>query len=203
MPYEDFFDVNLEFTDKELEQLDKKIEKKSKEIERKQKKLQKKGGIFVQSSDKKTLPILDALDETSNDALGQKETVSPIYGGQTQNLPRGKTPKDIEHKRDKLKSFLQSDLGTGKASQAISLISNPMGFILSAAAPLMAAMFAIGLAQQVWQFLSQRGGLASIWFEDQIETRFDKFRDLILQAEIKAGFTQIIQVFKDGTWKTT
>jgi len=63
----------------------------------------------------------------------------------------------------------------------------------------MAAMFAIGLAQQVWQFLSQRGGVLSVFFEDNINTRLDKFRDRLVQADILAGFTQIINVGRDGT----
>ena len=199
MGVEEFFDLDLTFTDKELEQLDRKINKKSKEIERKQKKLEKKGGIFLQKGTGKALPITSALDEVSNNALGPDQTVSPIQGRKTTALPKGKSIAEIEEKRGKLKAFLESDLGTGKASKALSILQNPLGVLVGFAAPLMGAMFAIGLAQQVWQFLSQRGGVLSVFFEDNINTRLDKFRDRLVQADILAGFTQIINIGRDGT----
>jgi len=199
MGVEEFFDLDLNFTDKELEQLDKKIEKKSKEIARKQKKLEKKGGVFLQKGTGKALPITSALDEVSNDALGPNDTFGPLQGRKTTALPKGKSAAEREIKRGKLKAFLQSDLGTGKASKALSILQNPAGTILSFAAPLMAAMFALGLAKQVWAFLSQRGGVLSVFFEDNINTRLDKFRDKLIQADILAGFTQIINVNRDGT----
>ena len=194
MPFEDFFNLDdKDLTDKDLERLFNQIEKKQKELEKTQKKLERQGGALANTERKtKALPQATALDEVGVNALGETQSQAAIFGGETANLPKGKTQKDIAQKRDRLKSLLNSDLGAGKASQALSILQNPTDFIIGKVPILIGVMIAAGLVQQIWAELSKRGGLLSTFFEDEITTRLDAFRERLTTAEILGGFTQII-----------
>ena len=197
MPFDDTLNLDLIVDDKDLDRLDQIASKREKELQRIQEKMQKQGGIFAKSSSKKTLPDLTALDQESKNAIAE-DVLAPIFGGKTKNLPKGKTKEEVEAKRNRLRELLNSDLGAGKAQQAYSILENPVGY-LTRQIPIIAGAFIIAdLVKKVAEELTKRGGLLSTYFEDLLETRLDAFRDRLVQADIKAGFTQFINVQRIG-----
>lgn len=197
LPFEFPADIDLIVDEKDLDRLDKLAAKREKKLEDLHKKLEKQGGIFGKQGDKPTLPDINALDREGKDAI-QKTVKDAIFGGKTSNLPKGFTEEEKKQKRNKLLEILGSDLGVSKANQAFSMLSDPLSFLTRFVPQLAAVMITTELIKSIAAELTKRGGLLSTFFEDLLNTRLDAFRDRLTQAEIRAGFTQFINVQRSG-----
>lgn len=102
----------------------------------------------------------------------------------------------------KLTSVLQSDLGVSKGQRAISMLSNPIGFmqnLLTRQLPILGGILAAGeIVKFIFTTLTQKGGLLDRFFKNIIDNRIDALRDKTLQQEILIGQTQIISTSITG-----
>ncbi len=107
-------------------------------------------------------------------------------------------------KTDTLEKMMASDLGTGKASKAISFLSNPVGSIASILTTSLPILGGILAAFEIVKFitaeLTKKGGVFDTFFKDNVNTLVNALRDKIQQSEIKSGIkTQLIFVTASGS----
>ena len=173
-----------------------------------------KGAFELEDSD---LGKLDRLAEKAKKILAKaKKTIDekPIEPkGKPAIVGKGSTPfakffdrveKQDQAKKGKkqLSGILESDLGTGKARQAISFFNSPQAFftnMLTKQLPILGGLIAAKeMAEFIVKELIKKGGLLDRTFRQQINNLRDALRNKETQQQILGGFTQVIITSQSG-----
>ena len=206
MGVEEFFDVDLELDESGLDQLDRMASKAEKDLERIEKARKKAGGAIggettegpalpkstVREQEKSLLTRIQKLEKSGKIDLGG--TGAPIQ--------RKSVIQEITEEQDALKELMNSQLGTGKASQAMGMLSNPVGFLqntLTRTIPIIGGIItATEIAKAVLVKMTERGGPFDRFFRDIIDNRVNALLDRQASQEIRAGFRQEILTTQSG-----
>lgn len=207
MGVEEFFTVDLELDEQGLQQLDKMAQKAEKDLERIQKARQKAGGAIggegttgpalpkttVKQQEQQLLQRIQKLEKNGKIDLGGKG--APIQ--------RKTAFQEVVAEQDALKKMMQSQFGTGQASQAFSMMQNPAGFFtgfFTKTLPIIGGIItATEIAKAVMVKMTEKGGPFDRFFRDLIDTRVNALMDKQVSQEILAGFRQEILTTATGT----
>lgn len=212
MPVDEILNLNLITDNSDLDKLDKQAEKALAKLDKVQKQFERKGGIFSNiEKQTKALPksfIQKQQKELLDRLVQSKSSVGKDFlagGGGPADLARKNVFKElatqVEEQKGILKNILDSDLGAGRATKALSVLENPIGFFtsfLADAGPFVGVLAFTQLLPKIIDLLTQKGGIFDRTFNDTISTRLNELRERELEQQIKSGFTQLIITNKSG-----
>lgn len=145
------------------------------------------------------LSRLDRLAASARKKLGRRKKAEP------QNLAKDLLAGESKgKKKDTFKKLIESDLGTGKAGQAINFLKSPVSAIqgiLTGPLPILGGILA---AAQMVKFmaseLTKKGGIFDRFFKDAADTLSNALRDKQVTADIKSGLSvQLILTTASGS----
>ena len=144
------------------------------------------------------LSRLDKLAAAARKKLGKRKKAEP------QNLAKDLLEGESKgKKKDTFKKLIESDLGTGKAGQALNLLRNPIGSIqgiLTGPLPILGGILA---AAQMVKFmateLTKKGGIFDRFFKDSVDRLDNALRDKRVTQGIRIGEIQLILTTASGS----